>query len=217
MEEPELIPEKNPFREYYKVLDGYRASSRIQVGNLRSVFGFTGTLDEQALKVKPNPRVFNSQGIVMGSRSRHAEPVAAKKKTIIEQHNEIVTQINPVVKHLEGTTKRCCFCYQHYKASENYGFWRCSYHPNPGINIHTYDCCGRNKNLTSDRGCTPCDHQSSPLTPYEPWCDLDSTVDIPLTAAAILKIPRKAYTPIISTTEMARSKAVVSRVSKPPE
>jgi hypothetical protein len=215
MEEQDLFPEPAPFTQYYKVLDGYRVASRIQVGNLRSVFGFTGTLDEQALKVKPSPRVFNSQGILVSGRSRNSNPdlTAVKKKTILEQHSEIETQIDPVIQYLQSTTKRCCFCYQNFKLSDNYGTWRCSYHPEPGYSIHTYDCCGKRKDSASVPGCTPCDHQAAPLTPYTPWCESNSSVDIPLIAAAKLKIPRKAFTAVISSTEMARSKAVVKRAA----
>lgn len=207
------MPEHTPFVGYYRTLDGYTVTSRLQIGNLRSVFGFTGTLEENALKIKPAPRTFNSQGIVVNTpRNRPTQSeTRALKKSISEQYEEIQRQIDPVIKHLEGSVKNCAFCYQKYKLSENYGFWRCSYHPKPGIDAFKYECCGKEKASNSSTGCTPCDHQSMPLSPYLPWCDKDAVTDFPLSAATKLKVPKESYTVVINDTEMARSKAVIRR------
>ena len=212
MSELDAYPESNPFRLYYEGLDNVVQKTKLNVENPRDAFGFIGTLEENALKVRPHSHTFNSQGIILRqTRIAGSKKTEKLQKTLIEQHNDIKNRIKPVMDFLTSTTRTCTICLEKYQLHRNYGYWYCRYHPRSGTDVNVHECCGRQRYGAQSNGCTPCDHQSQPMDRYSQWSVKTATVEMPLTAAVQLNIQKEAYTVETSPIEMSRTKAIVRR------
>lgn len=214
-----VIREYDPFAAYYESLEGQEAVPKIQIENLRSVFGFTGTMNADALKVNHATKIFNSRGIVSNRNPRrsataslHRQPV--EKLSIVQEFSNIQEKIEPILRHLDSTKETCEFCRKEFKLSENYGQWRCVYHFQPGMDLKKYECCGHLRGGPYDLGCTPCDHQATPISPYTPWSKITAVARMPLCAAVKLNIPSRAYKTVFSEKGMAFTTAIVQRTKE---
>jgi hypothetical protein len=61
--------------------------------------------------------------------------------------------------------RKCYYCGKIFCTLQNYGQWECNYHPRSYDPIQQeFPCCGlkTKQYMSSDRGCTPCDHSPVP-------------------------------------------------------
>jgi hypothetical protein len=198
------VKEHDPFHSYFDSLNPKIHQRLYNIQGIRSAFGYTGTMDSSALKVKHK---YNSQGILVETKKK----TTRFKNDLLNQREDTLKEVAPIIDSMK-VKKLCYFCKQHYQPIHNYGTWKCFYHPEPGISLIKYTCCGRRKEAhTEDIGCTPCDHQSICRDRSQRWKD-PIVVDIPIVAAIQMKIPETSYT-TTSNEKISLSRAHVHRVS----
>jgi hypothetical protein len=198
------VREPDPFHSYFDSLNPKIHQRLYNLQGIRSAFGYTGTMDGSALKVK---QTYNSQGIIVEAKKK----TTSFKNDLLNQREDILNEIAPIMESMK-VKKQCYFCKQTYRPIDNYGTWKCMYHPDPGSSLIRFNCCGRRKEAhTEDIGCTPCDHQSICRDRSQRWKD-PVVVDIPSIAAIQMKIPETAYT-TTPNDKISLSRAHVQRVS----
>lgn len=63
--------------------------------------------------------------------------------------------LNNVLEYLERVEQRCAYCNEPYFPSNNYGQYRCCWHPDNSATTKRHLCCDQ---PVGSRGCQRCDH-----------------------------------------------------------
>jgi hypothetical protein len=97
-------------------------------------------------------------------------------------------QIAREMEYLNGSS-RCVFCGNHYVNWKNIGRHQCRYHPLPGVNGPSTQCCGRPLNTL---GCTPCDHSPELILPR--WPPSHTVFRLPVQLLPVYQVPESNWT-----------------------
>jgi hypothetical protein len=121
---------------------------------------------------------------------------------------EVLDKVRDQLNFLEQS-KRCIHCSQNYYRKQNLGYLKCRWHPDPGIDLLRYSCCGEKRDIFQHSGCKRCDHSSQQDSEGR-WHDRNKIEPMPLIVALELKIPSQHYT-IVDEGDVRKTKALVKR------
>jgi len=114
--------------------------------------------------------------------------------------------------HWLNQRDHCVFCGVDFIRKQNLGTMRCTWHPDPGVNPNTYNCCGQSKRIYQHTGCQPCDH-STKFNGSTRWTAQNNTINVPLLIAMRLNLPARRYK-VVHAKDPRAVKAVVQRVKE---